>query len=117
MQYAVYQYEDVGGEIHNYEVELPDGLTPKQLLILADAEIEEQLGLGEDMVINGPAFRCIDDVAVMDAKWNGTEVVLYLSPSGNKAAAFSLAEKERVERNGKKFAEDYSGPPPWDPDC
>jgi len=98
----VYTWDEVGLELKEFRVNIPDGATPRQALVLADDEISQQLGLGADeMGTYNKKVRKVGDVFVLDALFGrGMVTRLYYCPEGDAAQAKKLAKKELKKQGG-----------------
>jgi len=91
--YKVYTWDEVSCELAEYEVRIPDGVTPRQAMILADDQIQQQCGTDE-MGIYSKKVRQEGDVFVLDALFGRDKITrLYYCPE-DTAQAKRLAKKE-----------------------
>jgi len=94
MTTKVFCWDEVGCEVAEFDVEIPDGSTARQALILADDHITEQTGSG-GMSTFQKKVRHEGDVFVLDALFgHDKEARVYWTAEGSEQECRALAEKE-----------------------
>ena len=95
----VFCWDEVGCEVNEFEVTLPDGCTPRQALILADDQIAEQTECADTFdkkvrQVENRADNCAS-VFVLDGLFgHDKETHVYWTAEGSLEECRALADRE-----------------------
>jgi hypothetical protein len=96
-KHKVFFWDEVGYEISTCEIELPDGLTPRQVIVLADDKVSEDAC--DNYGVYDKKIRTVGDVTILDGLFGHDKVTRsYWCPSDPESAR-KLAENELSAMN------------------